>query len=42
MYVYRSSWAKVIIFAHNFIIYIGVLIYFQIWPGFIWLWPFPV
>jgi homopolymeric O-antigen transport system permease protein len=33
VYVYRSSWAKLIIFAHNFIIYIGVLIYFQIWPG---------
>jgi lipopolysaccharide transport system permease protein len=32
-YVYRSSWAKLIIFAHNFIIYLGVLIYFQIWPG---------
>jgi ABC-2 type transport system permease protein/lipopolysaccharide transport system permease protein len=34
MYVYRASWAKLIIFAHNFIIYIGALIYFQIWPGF--------
>ena len=33
IYVYRSSWAKLIIFAHNFVIYIGVLIYFQIWPG---------
>jgi ABC-2 type transport system permease protein/lipopolysaccharide transport system permease protein len=33
MYAYRSSWAKLIIFAHNFIIYLGVLIYFQIWPG---------
>lgn len=33
MYVYRSSWAKLIIFAHNFVIYLGVLIYFQIWPG---------
>jgi lipopolysaccharide transport system permease protein len=33
VYVYRSSWAKLIIFAHNFIIYIGVLIYFRIWPG---------
>jgi lipopolysaccharide transport system permease protein len=33
VYVYRLSWAKLIIFAHNFIIYIGVLIYFQIWPG---------
>jgi lipopolysaccharide transport system permease protein len=33
VYAYRSSWAKLIIFAHNFIIYIGVLIYFRIWPG---------
>jgi lipopolysaccharide transport system permease protein len=33
MYVYRSSWAKLIVFAHNFVIYIGVLTYFQIWPG---------
>ena len=33
VYVYRSSWAKLIIFAHNFFIYFGVLIYFQIWPG---------
>src|SRR4051812_38656801 len=33
VYAYRSSWAKLIIFAHNFVIYIGVLLYFQIWPG---------
>ena len=33
IYVYRSSWSKVIIFAHNFVIYFGVLIYFEIWPG---------
>jgi ABC-2 type transport system permease protein/lipopolysaccharide transport system permease protein len=41
MYVYRSSWAKLIIFAHNFIIYIGVLVYFQIWPGVISLLAVP-
>jgi lipopolysaccharide transport system permease protein len=41
MYAYRSSWAKLIIFAHNFIIYIGVLIYFQIWPGVISLLALP-
>jgi len=41
MYAYRSSWAKLIIFAHNFIIYIGVLIYFQIWPGVISLLAVP-
>ena len=33
VYVYRSSWSKLIIFAHNFVIYVGVLIYFQNWPG---------
>ena len=33
VYVYRSSWARLIIFAHNFVIYIGVMIYFQKWPG---------
>ena len=33
IYVYRSSWSKLIIFAHNFVIYFGVLIYFAIWPG---------
>ena len=33
VYVYRSSWSKLIIFAHNFVIYFGVLVYFQIWPG---------
>jgi lipopolysaccharide transport system permease protein len=33
VYVYRSSWSKVIVFAHNFVIYFGVLLYFQIWPG---------
>jgi lipopolysaccharide transport system permease protein len=33
VYVYRSSWAKLIIFAHNFVIYVGVMIYFQKWPG---------
>jgi lipopolysaccharide transport system permease protein len=33
VYVYRSSWSKLIIFAHNFVIYLGVLVYFEIWPG---------
>ena len=33
VYVYRSSWSKLIIFAHNFVIYLGVLGYFEIWPG---------
>ena len=33
LYVYRSGWSKLIIFAHNSVIYLGVLIYFRIWPG---------
>jgi lipopolysaccharide transport system permease protein len=33
VYVFRSSWSKLIIFAHNFVIYFGVILYFQIWPG---------
>lgn len=33
VYVFRSAWSKLIIFAHNFVIYFGVLIYFRIWPG---------
>lgn len=33
VYVYRASWSKLVIFAHNFVIYLGVLIYFHIWPG---------
>jgi ABC-2 type transport system permease protein/lipopolysaccharide transport system permease protein len=41
VYVYRSSWAKMIIFAHNFVIYIGVLIYFRIWPGGVALFAIP-
>jgi ABC-2 type transport system permease protein/lipopolysaccharide transport system permease protein len=33
VYVWKFVWSKSIIFAHNFIIYLAVLIYFQIWPG---------
>jgi lipopolysaccharide transport system permease protein len=33
VYVYRSTWGKLVIFFHNFIIYFVVLLYFQIWPG---------
>ena len=33
VYVYRFIWSKLIIFAHNFVIYFGVLAYFQLWPG---------
>jgi lipopolysaccharide transport system permease protein len=33
VYVFRFMWSKIIIFAHNFLIYFGVLAYFEIWPG---------
>jgi len=33
IYVYQSTWSKLIIFAHNLIIYGAVLAYFRIWPG---------
>jgi ABC-2 type transport system permease protein/lipopolysaccharide transport system permease protein len=41
VYVYRSAWSKLIIFAHNFVIYFGVLIYFKIWPGAVGLLAIP-
>ncbi|WP_084306154.1 ABC transporter permease [Bradyrhizobium sp. ARR65] len=41
VYVYRFIWAKVIIFAHNFVIYFGIVVYFQMWPGFIVLSTIP-
>jgi len=33
VYVYRFIWSKIIIFAHNVVIYFAVLLYFQISPG---------
>jgi len=33
IYVWKFVWSKVIIFAHNLIIYFAILIYFRIWPG---------
>lgn len=33
VYVFRFMWSKVIIFVHNFVIYFGIVIYFQIKPG---------
>lgn len=41
VYVYRSCWSKLIIFTHNAIIYFGVLLYFEIWPGAIALLAIP-
>lgn len=33
LYVCRFIWSKVIIFAHNFVIYFGIISYFHVWPG---------
>jgi len=33
LYVCRFIWSKIIIFAHNFVIYFGIIAYFRIWPG---------
>lgn len=41
VYVYRSTWSKLIIFFHNSIIYFGVLLYFGIWPGVVGLLAIP-
>lgn len=32
-HVYQLVWRNFIIFAHNFVVFIGVAIYFRIWPG---------
>jgi lipopolysaccharide transport system permease protein len=41
VYVYRSAWSKLVIFAHNCVIYFGVLLYFQRWPGIVVLLSIP-
>ena len=41
VYVLRFMWSNVIIFAHNFVIYFGILIYFHIWPGSVALYAIP-
>jgi ABC-2 type transport system permease protein/lipopolysaccharide transport system permease protein len=33
VYVYQSTWSKLVIFGHNLVIYFIVLAYFSIWPG---------
>jgi lipopolysaccharide transport system permease protein len=33
LYVYKFIWSKIIVFAHNLFVYLGVIIYFQFWPG---------
>ena len=41
LYVYRFVWSRLIIFAHNFVIYLGVLAYFRISPGIVVLEAIP-
>jgi lipopolysaccharide transport system permease protein len=41
LYVYRFVWSRLIIFAHNFVIYLCVLIYFRISPGMVALEAIP-
>lgn len=41
IYVFRATWSKVIIFAHNFLIYFAVLFYFGINPGWVSLLAIP-
>ena len=33
IYIYQFVWRQIITFAHNFIIYIAVALYFGLWPG---------
>jgi ABC-2 type transport system permease protein/lipopolysaccharide transport system permease protein len=33
VYVFRSVWSKLIIFAHNAVIYFAILLWFDFWPG---------
>jgi ABC-2 type transport system permease protein/lipopolysaccharide transport system permease protein len=33
VYVWRFVWSKAIIFAHNFVIYLLVMLNFRVWPG---------
>lgn len=40
-YVFRFVWTRVIIFAHNFLIYFGILAYFHLWPGAVALYSLP-
>jgi ABC-2 type transport system permease protein/lipopolysaccharide transport system permease protein len=41
LYVYRFVWSKIIMFGHNLVIYFGILVYFQIWPGAALLYALP-
>ena len=41
VYVCRFMWSKTIIFAHNSVIYLGIVIYFKLQPGGAVLWAMP-
>lgn len=41
VYVYRALWRNLIIFAHNFVVYIAVAIWFNIWAGAVGLMVIP-
>src|SRR5215475_2117914 len=41
VYVCRFMWSKTVIFAHNFVIYLGIVIYFKLQPGGAVLWAMP-
>lgn len=41
VYIFRFVWARMIILAHNFVIYFGLLIFFKITPGFTILFVLP-
>jgi ABC-type polysaccharide/polyol phosphate export permease len=38
IHILRVIWRNVIVFAHNLVVYVGVIAYFQIWPGANLLW----
>lgn len=40
-YVFRFVWTRIIIFAHNFVIYFGILAYFRLWPGGVAIYALP-
>jgi ABC-2 type transport system permease protein/lipopolysaccharide transport system permease protein len=41
LYVFRFVWSKLIVFAHNLVVYLGILFYFEIWPGYAALYALP-
>ena len=33
VYLFRFTWSRIIIFLHNLVVYVGVAVYFELWPG---------